>query len=83
MEFTGPQYSMPLSKSNIDTRGVMKRGVSESVMSPILLSRTDKSWPGHVFCGVSRNIRALILKDIYQLAKTMSTFDSEVKRHEN
>ena len=44
----------------------MKRGVSESVRVPdtSVVKNQDKSWPGHVFCGVSRNIRALILNDI-------------------
>ena len=66
---------MALSKSYTDTRGVMKRGVSESVRVPdtSVVKNQDKSWPGHVFCGVSRN----------QLAKDMLTFDSELKWHEN
>ena len=66
---------MALSKSYTDTRGVMKRGVSEGVRVPdtSVVKNQDKSWPGHVFCGVSRN----------QLAKAMLTFDSEVKWHEN
>ena len=34
VEFTGPRYSMALSKSYTDTRGVMKCGVSESVCVP-------------------------------------------------
>ena len=57
---------MALSKSYTDTRGVMKRGVSESVRVPdtSVVKYQDKSWAGHVFCGVSRNIRALILNDI-------------------
>ena len=57
---------MALSKSYTDTRGVMKRGVSESVRvrDTSVVKNQDKSWPGHVFCGVSRNIRALILDDI-------------------
>ena len=38
VEFTGPRYFMALSKSYIDMQSVMKRGVSASVMSPILLS---------------------------------------------
>ena len=66
VEFTGPQYSMALSKLYTDTSGVMKRGVSESVRVPdtSVVKNQDKSWPGHVFCGVSRNIRVLILNDI-------------------
>ena len=66
VEFTGPRYSMALSKSYTDTRGVMKRGVSESVCVPntSVVKNQDKSCPRHVFCGVSRNIRALILNDI-------------------
>ena len=57
---------MALSKSYTDTRGVMKCGVSESVRFPdtSVVKNQDKSWSGHVFCGVSRNIRALILNDI-------------------
>ena len=66
VEFTGPRYSMALSKSYTDTRGVMKHGVSESVCVPdtSVVKNQDKSWPGHVLCGASRNIRALILDDI-------------------
>ena len=57
---------MALSKSYTKTRGVMKRGVSESVRVPYtsVVKNQANSWPGHVFCGVSRNIRALILNDI-------------------
>ena len=59
---------MALKKSYTDTRGVMKRGVSElesvRVSDTSVVKNQDKSWPGHVFCGVSRNIRALSLNDI-------------------
>ena len=57
---------MALSKSYTDTRGVMKRSVSESVRPPdtSVMKNQDKSWPGYVLCGASRNIRALILDDI-------------------
>ena len=66
VEFTGPRYPMALSKSYTDTRGVMKCGVSASVRVPdtSVVKNQDKSWSGHVFCCVSRNIRALILSDI-------------------
>ena len=66
VEFTGPRYSMALSKSYTGTQGVMKRGVSESVRVPdtSVVKNQDKSWPGYVLCGASRNIRALILDDI-------------------
>ena len=66
VEFTGPQYSMELSKLYTDTSGVMKRGVSESVRIPdtSVVKNQGKSWPGHASCGVSRNIRVLILNDI-------------------
>ena len=43
----------------------------------------DKSQPAHVHCGVSKNIRTLILNDIGQPTKTMWTFGSDVKQHEN
>ena len=74
---------MALSKLYTDTSGVMKGGVSESVRVPdtSVVKNQGKSWPGHASCGVSRNIRVLILNDIS--AKTMSTFDGEVKCHEN
>ena len=66
VEFKGPQYSMALSKLYTDTSGVMKRGVSESVRVPdtSVVKNQGKSWPGHASCGVSRNIRVLILNDI-------------------
>ena len=66
VEFTGPQYSMALSKLYTDTSGVMTRGVSESVRVPdtSVVKNQGKSWPGHASCGVSRNIRVLILNDI-------------------
>ena len=66
VEFTGPRYPTAISKSYTDTRGVMKRGISESVRVPdtSVVKNQDKSLPRHAFCGVSRNIRVLILNDI-------------------
>ena len=38
VEFRGPRYSMVLSKSYNETRGVMPRGVCEGVIPPTPLS---------------------------------------------
>ena len=44
----------------------MKRGGFREchVSDTSVLKNQDKSWPEHVFCGVSRNIRRLILNNI-------------------
>ena len=60
VEFIGPRYSVALSKSYIDTRGVMKRGVSESVMSPILLS-----WKIRINRGPDTS--SAVCQEIYEL----------------
>ena len=66
VEFTGQRYSMALSKIVYrHARCHETRRFSEChVPDTSVVKNQDKSWPGHVFCGVSGKIRALILNDI-------------------
>ena len=62
----------------------MGRGVSESVRVPdtSAVKNQGKSWPADM-SSILRCVKKYTRSDYYQLAKTMSTFDSEVKWHEN